>query len=334
MKTMSSKLFVKRDAGIRGILKRIMRSNLSILTILFVFVLILGSFSSPMFMQPGNWINILRAGSIVGIIGLGATAILLVGEMDLSMGASMSFVTLAGALSLKWVPHDSLAILITLVVAILVGVLNGLLITRLRITAIMATLGTMNLYSGLAYLLTAGLPIYLYEAPTYLFMGKGLLFGLPVSFLIFLGLSLFMIVILQFTTFGKKFYFTGANSLSAWLSGLNTSAIKIIAFAFSGICCAISGILLGAQTNQLIPTLGIGYELSGIAIAVLGGTMIGGGRGSVIGTFLGTGIYQMLLNILALSGLGTYIEQILRGCMLVIIVVVYASLNKSKEGER
>ena len=211
MKTMSSKLFVKRDAGIRGILKRIMRSNLSILTILFVFVLILGSFSSPMFMQPGNWINILRAGSIVGIIGLGATAILLVGEMDLSMGASMSFVTLAGALSLKWVPHDSLAILITLVVAILVGVLNGLLITRLRITAIMATLGTMNLYSGLAYLLTAGLPIYLYEAPTYLFMGKGLLFGLPVSFLIFLGLSLFMIVILQFTTFGKKFYFTGAN---------------------------------------------------------------------------------------------------------------------------
>lgn len=314
----------------KKILDKLRRSNITILVILFTTTIILGALVNPAFLRFQNIQTIMRACGIIGITGLGATAVLLAGEMDISMGALMSFTTLLGGMLIGKVPGVATPVFLTLVFGLITGAFIGLIITRLKITAIMATLGAMNLFSGLAYLLTSGLNILLYDAPLYSLMGKGYLLGVPNSFVAFVFLSIFSHVVLSYTSFGKKVYFTGANSKAAWLSGVNTSLIKVVCFAFSGMCSALAGMFLAGQTNQLIATLGVGYELSGIAIAVLGGTAIGGGRGSVLGTFLGALTYQSLLNLLALSGLGTYVEQVLRGALLIIIVVTYAVLNKRK----
>ena len=330
----SSDILQEKTNGFTNTIKKLMRSNVSILVILFVLVVGFGGITNPSFLRFQNIQTIMRACGIIGITGLGATVVLLVGEMDISMGAVMSFTTLLGGMFIGKLPGQATPIILTLIFGLLTGSFIGLIITKLKITAIMATLGAMNLFSGLAYLLTSGLNILLYNAPLYKKMGTGLWFGIPISFVIFLGFALVLHIVLTYTAFGKKLYFTGANSKAAWLSGVNTSLIKTASFAFSGMCSALAGMFLAGQTNQLIATLGVGYELSGIAIAVLGGTAIGGGRGSVVGTLLGALTYQSLLNLLALSGLGTYVEQVLRGALLIIIVVAYATLNKKQHALR
>ena len=323
----------KRNA-IQGVIKKLSGSNITVLFVLFFVIVVWGSLTNDAFVRRQNIQNIMRTGAIIGITGLGATAVLLVGEMDISMGAVMSFTTLLGGMLIGRLPGQFTPILMTLIFGLLVGSFIGLLITKLKIKAIMATLGAMNLFAGLAYLLTAGLPILLYNAPLYKKMGTGTLAGFPFSFVVFILLALIMHFILTYTSFGKELYFTGANSRAAWLSGINTDLMKTVSFAFSGMCSALAGMFLAGQTNQLIATLGVGYELSGIAIAVLGGTAIGGGRGSVLGTVLGATTYQVLLNLLALSGLGTYVEQVLRGGLLIIIVVVYQVMNTRRLGRR
>jgi ribose/xylose/arabinose/galactoside ABC-type transport system permease subunit len=189
----------------------------------------------------------------------------------------------------------------------------------------------MLIYQGFSEMTTAGQPIMLFTATQYRWVGQHLLLGVPVGFVFFIVIAVLLAFVLGKTQLGKYAYFTGANPRTAWISGVNTDNIKIIAMTFSGACAAFAGILLAGQTNQVGAKMGHGYELSGIAIAVIGGTALGGGRGSVIGTVLGTFIYQVLLNVLSLSGQGTYAEQVLKGGLLVLIVVVYQVVNNKKK---
>jgi ribose/xylose/arabinose/galactoside ABC-type transport system permease subunit len=318
------------NAANESAMAKLMRNNTSILVLLLLLVLLVGGVATPSMYSVRNFINVQRSAAIVGIVGLGMSVAILVGEIDISMGSIMS---LAGMLGGLCIPHTGslMAIIVTCALGGVLGAVNGILITRMKISALMSTLGTMLIYQGCSEMTTAGQPIMLFTAAPYRWIGQKLLFGMPAGFSFFLIIAALLAFVLGKTRLGKDAYFTGANSRTAWLSGVDADKIKILAMTFSGMCAAFAGVLLAGQTNQVGARMGHGYELSGIAIAVIGGTALGGGKGTVIGTVFGTFIYQVLLNVLSLSGQGTYAEQVLKGGLLVLIVVVYQVVNSKKK---
>jgi ribose/xylose/arabinose/galactoside ABC-type transport system permease subunit len=192
------------------------------------------------------------------------------------------------------------------------------------------TLGTLAVYGGLASVVSSGQAVYLYKTPSYIWTGTGNIAGVPFPVVVFLIVCAVAMVVLSTTSIGRRIYYTGANPVAAWYSGINVPRVKMLVFMISGLCAAMAGPLLASQTNRVTPTQGLGMELSAIAIAVLGGTALDGARGTVLGTLTGALIYGALLNILALSGVGTYMEQVLKGVLLIVIVLVFNWIRSTR----
>lgn len=306
----------------------LLKNHTFILMIILALVMIVGGSFVPALVQKGNLLNVSRLASIVGLAAIGSTIVLLVGEIDLSIGSIMSLTLVTGGLMAK--SGSGTALLVTCLTGIILGVINGLLVTKLRINSLMVTLGTMSVFGGLANVVTSGQSIFLYDLPFYLSLGRGHLLGIPNPVILFLLVGIVLTILLRFTKVGKELYFTGANKRAAWISGINVNRIKLIAYAISGLTASLAGPLLSSQTNRITPIQGTGFELSAIAVAVLGGTSLIGGKGTIIGTILGALTFQLLLNILTLSGVGTYMEQVLKGFLLIVIVVVYQIVDKPR----
>lgn len=297
-----------------------------ILTIILLSVFIFGSIFVPAMLQKDNLLNILRMSSIVGLVAVGTTVVLLTGEIDLSVGSIMSFSLVFGGLAIS--SGSIPALLLTFLAGAFLGLINGLIVARFKISSLMVTLGTLSIFGGLANILTKGQAIFLYDSPLYLMVGRGYFAGIPIPAIIFAITSVAIYFFLMNTKFGKEVYFTGANEKAARISGVNIDKIKISAYILCGMCAALAGPILSTQTNRITPIQGAGYELTAIAIAVLGGTSLDGGKGSIIGTVLGALTFVLLLNVLTLSGVGTYMEQVLKGIMLIIIVMAYHNVGR------
>jgi ribose transport system permease protein len=311
-----------------GTLKSVLSNNIYVLVGILLVIFITASIFVPAMLQISNIANVLRMASIVGIVAVGATAVLLTGEIDLSVGSIMSLSLVVGG---SFVEYGSFtALLITYITGILLGVVNGLFVTKGKITSLMVTLGTLSVFGGLANVVTRGQSIFLYKTPAYLWTGRGHLLGIPFPIVLFIAFTFVFSMLFKYSKFGRDLYYTGANSKASWLSGVEVNKIKIIAYALSGFCAAVAGPLLSSQTNRITPIQGAGYEVSAIAIAVLGGTSLDGGRGKVVGTFLGALTFQFLLNLLTLSGIGTYMEQVLKGILLIAIVMVFQNVNNER----
>jgi ribose/xylose/arabinose/galactoside ABC-type transport system permease subunit len=160
--------------------------------------------------------------------------------------------------------------------------------------------------------------------PLYQWICKGSIAGIPFPAILFFALTVVFTLVMSKSSLGRQTFFVGANPKAAAYAGINADRVKIIMFTLSGLLAALAGPILSAQTNRITPNSGSGYELSAIAIAVLGGTMLEGGRGSILGTFIAAMVYSFLLNILTLSGIGTYLEQMLKGFLLIAIVAIFA----------
>lgn len=308
--------------------KAIMKNHNFILLTILAFIIIVGGYFVPALVQKDNLLNVLRLAAIVGLAAIGSTVVLLVGEIDLSIGSVMSLSLVTGGLMVGYGSGPALAA--TCLTGIVLGLINGVFVTKLKINSLMVTLGTMSIFGGLANVVTRGQSIFLYDAPFYLWLGRGHLLGIPVPVILFLFVGIVLSTLLRFTRTGKEIYFTGANKRAAWISGININKIKLMAYGVSGLTAALAGPLLSSQTNRITPIQGTGFELSAIAVAVLGGTSLIGGKGTITGTILAAMMFQLLLNILTLSGVGTYMEQVLKGFLLIVIVVIYQVIDKPR----
>lgn len=290
----------------------------SVLLLLLLGLLISGALLSPSFLKPENLLNLTRIISIVGVMAIGVTFVFLVGEIDLSVGSIMSLSAVIGGhyLHLGIVP----VLVITYSMGLLFGLINGIGVVKGRVPSLIMTLGTLIVYGGLANIVCGGKAVYPYQLPLYIWIGKGSVMGIPFPIIVFAGITVTSTVILSFTTFGRWIYYTGANTKVSWYSGVNTDRVKITTFLVSGLCASIAGPMISGQINRIWSTQGSGYELTAISIAVLGGTSLLGGRGTVIGTLLAALILGGLMNLLNLTGVGTYLQQIVKGSLLVIIV--------------
>ena len=282
---------------------------------------------APNFLDAGNLANVLKQASLLGFVALGMCFVLIAGGLDLSVGSvvALSSVLVAG-LSATLPPIFSIHI--ALVAGVLVGVINGIMITAFNFQPIIVTLSTMAIVRGIAMAYSDSRPIFGTLPDELFLLFDGVVFGLPVPALLFFLACVIAVFFLKFTSLGRQMYQVGGNEEAARLAGINVARVKITTYAISGFLSAFAGLMLVArmQSGEAVRT-GIGWELDAIAAAAIGGVSLMGGVGTVLGTLCGALIIGMMANAFNLMGVNPYWQRIVIGIVLAIAVASYSGNN-------
>jgi len=308
-----------------------LQQNIGRFTIVIVFILLIvaGSFLSEYFLTVNNFLNILLQASINLVIALGMTYVITTGGIDLSVGSTLA---VAGMVLAKLIVAGmSLpsAVLITLVLGALLGAINGFLITRVDLPPFIATMGTMSVYRGIALISNDGRPAYGLSAKTLSVIAGRVADTIPIPVIIALVAAIIAYLVLTRTTVGEYTLAIGGNEEATRLSGVPVKSYKTIVYAISGLMSALAGIILTARMTAAEPIAGSGYELDAIAATVIGGTSLSGGVASIPGTVIGALIMSVLRNILNLLNIQSYYQLVTIG-VVIILAVGFDKLRKSK----
>lgn len=280
-------------------------------------------FATPLFLQSANMLNILLTAAVVALVAAGQTYVIILAEIDLSVGAVLGFSAIITASVMS--DHGPVAGLAAgLLVGALAGAINGLLVTKTRMPSFIATLATMSIFAGLTLQFSQGNPIKV-TSEAFLSLGQGNLLGIPTPIWIMLGATVLFGFILARTRYGRELYATGDNEDAARLAGINTTRVKIMAFMISGVLAAVAGFILTARLGTAQPTAGSGLELSAIAAVIIGGTSLAGGRGALLGTVVGAVLLSMIDNGLNLLNVSPFLQGVVKGA--VILFAVYIDRN-------
>ena len=301
-------------------------------TILALCVLFLiFSVSVNGFFDINNLTNILTQISLLMIIAQGFTMVLIVGELDLSFAslASLSSVVVAG-LMIKGM-HPLIAISICLAGGMLFGLINGIIVTRLGVPSLITTLATGIIASGLIYMYTKGVSFYSDFSKSFLFLGRGKIGPIPVLVLVMLAILAICHIFINKTVAGSNLKATGGNSSAAYIAGINTKFYKMLGFILCSTGATLTGILLTSRLGAANPEGAAGFLMEGFAIVLLGLTVSTAGRASPIGTFIGALIIGIINNGLTLLGAAYFIQDIVKG-LIIILAVVISSIQTKKLG--
>lgn len=275
---------------------------------------------SPYFFNTDNFINILIASSIVGIVACPATMLLIAGQFDLSVGGATALVTAIFAQSFFSGHSETVSVLLAVAVGLGVGALNGFLVTVVGINALITTIGTMGVMRAFAFIRTNGQAIG-FNGFTTLGISRPAL-NIPWMVWIFLGVVALTITVMRATTYGRALYAIGANPTAARLAGIRTRRVIFIAFVLSGLAVGLTGLLLASQTGQGSGNAATGLEFSAVTAVVLGGASLAGGRGSIFGTILGVLVIGVVNNGIVLLGIESFWQDVVRGTLLIVAVAV------------
>ncbi|MGG0571163.1 ribose ABC transporter permease RbsC [Priestia megaterium] len=289
---------------------------------LFILIVIV-SILNPSFLEPLNILNLLRQVAINALIAFGMTFVILTGGIDLSVGSilALSSALMAGMIVSGVDPI--FAILIGSVLGAVMGMINGLLITKGKMAPFIATLATMTIFRGLTLVYTDGNPITgLGENYYFQLFGRGYFLGIPVPAITMILAFAVLWVILHKTPFGRRTYAIGGNEKAAFISGIKVPKVKVMIYSLAGLLAALSGAILTSRLNSAQPTAGTSYELDAIAAVVLGGTSLSGGRGRIVGTLIGALIIGTLNNGLNLLGVSSFYQMVVKGIVILIAVLI------------
>ncbi|HYQ85933.1 MAG TPA: ribose ABC transporter permease [Bacteroidota bacterium] len=285
---------------------------------------------SPYFLTADNILNVSLQTSIIAIIAVGMTFVILTAGIDLSVGALVAFSGVIATSVLKYPLPPALAIGAALVTGLMVGALSGLVagmfITKFRITPFIVTLALMTILRGAAYMYTDGRPIWGLPEE-FSILGSRRVLDVPVPSIIMIAVYLLAYLVLHQTRFGRHVYAVGGKPEAARLSGINTNRVILSVYVICGFLAALSGILLASRMNSGQPNAGLMYELDVIAAVVVGGTSLFGGRGSIIGTFIGAMLIGVLRNGLNLMNVGSYVQMVVLG-VVILLAVLFDQLRK------
>lgn len=300
----------------------------SIYFILFLLVIIL-SVLSPAFLKPMNLINIIRQISLISIVGFGVTMVIITTGIDLSSG---SVIAVAGIMAANFAHPDQgfpliVPVLMALLAGLLAGLVNGYLVAFVKLPAFIATLGMMLSFRGVAYILSKGHPITGFT-PEFDIIGSGRWLGLPIMIYVLLIAGIISYILLRHTKTGKCIYAIGGNQQAAVVSGINVRKNLMIVYAYAGIMSALAGLMLTSRLSSGQPTAGLTYEMDAISSAVIGGTSLSGGIGTIQGTMIGALIIGVLNNGMDLMHINAYYQQITKGAIIVLAVILDKARNK------
>jgi len=307
------------------------------LIILFVFF----SFANEYFFGLTNLLNVVRQVSLLGIIAMGMTMVITCAEIDLSVGSLYGLAaTVAGMLMTKGGQPIWFSLALTLLMCAVIGMLNGVLTTFVKIPALIVTLGVMNVTRGAALIVSKaqviGVNYRTVKDPfinKFLFIGQGKIFDMvPMMVLFLIIITMVSYVLFNRTIFGFHMRAVGGNPVAARASGLNASSIKIAAFTILGLFCGIAGILNLSFLANVQGTVGRGLELDVIAATIIGGTSMSGGSGTIIGTIIGVLIMGVLRNGIMLMGISPFWQEVLIGVVIVGAVAVDVWTGRKRRG--
>lgn len=305
-----------------GGLRRITREWGSELIVAVVIVVLGGlvGLGNPVFFSPQNLLNILQAVGVVGIAAIGATLVIVSGNLDLSVGSIVSLGGLMVAMPMLWGVPFELAILIAIACGCVAGAINGIIVTFGRVNSFIVTLGTSSALAGLALYITDRHPISMPDASAWL--GQGSWGPVPISVFVFLGLCVITQFFLSRTIPGQRITAVGDNQRAAFLSGLPVRATVILAYVLAGGFAAFAGVLQASSLANAAPAAGAALPLTIIAGVIIGGTSLLGGRGSIIGTLLGSILLGILSNAFILLRLNPEIQVVSLGLVIVLAALV------------
>lgn len=279
------------------------------------------TFVSPAFMTLSNITNVFTQVSTNAIIAVGMTFVILTGGIDLSVGSTVAISGAFAASIIKSTNNVFLAIIVAGIVGIVIGLINGLLISKGKLQAFIATLATMTIFRGVTLVFTNGTPISKLSE-SFVNIGNGELGFIPIPVVITVIVFIIAVYVLTQTRFGRYLYALGGNEDSARLSGINTNKIKTLVYVISGFASSIAGVIIASRIGSASPNAGTGFELDAIAAVVIGGTSLAGGEGRITGTLIGALIIGVLNNGLNLMNVSPFYQSIVKGLVILIAVLL------------
>jgi inositol transport system permease protein len=305
----------------KKIISFIQESQYGGIFIALFFTCIFFSFQSEQFPTWTNFVLILNQISVNAILAFGVTFVIIAGGIDLSLG---SILAVSGVVAALFAKEDSgsvgLSILLALLVGTLMGLINGLITVFSKVPPFIVTLGSMTIGRGLALLISDGKPVSgLLES--FNSIGNGDLFGIPYSIILLMLTFLISTFLLDHSILGRYIKAIGGNEMAAFVSGISVNKIKCMVYGLSGLFAAIGAVLLTARINTGQPNAGLGFELDAIAAVIIGGTSTKGGKGSMLGTFIGVFFIGIINNGLDLLNVSAYWQQVVMGGIIILAVL-------------
>jgi ribose transport system permease protein len=302
-----------------------------------IAIIVFFSVASPNFLQFDNFVGILLATAVVGVLALGVTFVIITGGIDLSIGTVM---TLSAVITGVLITNMHVPVIVGILGGVatggLAGLANGTLIARFKIPPFIATLGMLNVAKGLALVISGLTPIYFSSTPEFNEGAMGSVVGgilpgvaIPNIVLVFFGAALVASLLLTKTVLGRYTFALGSNEEAARLSGVSVDVWKAAVYVLCGLFAGLAGVLIGARLNSAQPSLGFGYELDAIAAAVIGGTSLAGGEGSILGTVIGAFIISTLTNGLRILSVPQEWQTVVTGG--IVIIAVYLDIIRRRQ---
>ncbi len=321
----------QRTAMVRpNFFSALLRKKESAIFLALLGIMLIITMVAPSFATIGNIYRVTRQISFVAIVALGVFIVILTGGIDLSIGSIVGISGITCGLSMAAGLNPVFAILIGMVTGTIVGLINGALVAYVGITPFIVTLGMLSMARGSIWVMTKGWPVEKI-APSFMFIGQGDFIGIPIPVIIMAVVAIVAHVFLRYSVFGRRVFAIGGNEEATRLSGINVKKIKWIVYGISGFLASITGIILVARFSSAQTSSGDGWELDAIAAAVIGGTSLSGGAGSVLGVLIGAAIMGVIRNGLVLMKVSAYWQTSIMGFIIVLAAIIDRIKNRQPQ---
>ncbi len=296
--------------------------------IAFLLIVAVASVASPYFLSTFNMQSVIRSLAFLGIVAMGQACLLILGELDLSVGAIAGLCGVLGGMLMVWFGVDPfLSFVLGLAFGAIFGLVNGLLVTALELNALVVTVGMSGVYLGINLVISQGKAI-MDIPPQIYFLGQGIVLGIPMPFIIMLLVMLVVVFITTYTPFGRYMYAIGNSRDAAQILGIPVNLVRTLTFTGVGLLSALAGMVMVARLGTSQPSIGETWVLDSIAASVIGGVALTGGVGSPAGALLGAAIIGVVQNIIVLFGVSPYLQTAVSGMIVVAAISLDAISRK------
>ena len=314
-----------QETGSRGknrFFGKLVLFNEVIMVAVLVIISVAISFGTAKFYSTTNILNILRDSSMAIIAGIGMTMLLITGEVDLSIGSLVAFVGVVTMDITNKTMSVPIGVIAGLGLGALVGLINGLVRTKLKVSSLIGTIAMMMILRGMVYIYRIAAVQNYHGLSAFYAIGNGYLGFMPIPVLIMIVLYFAFLLVVNRTVMGRCLYATGGNNTAARISGIKVDNLKILTFILNSTFAAVSGIILVSRMNSGQPNAGVGFELSVISGVILGGTSLGGGEGTLIGTLIGVLILRIINNGIIILRWNQDLQIVISGIVIIFAVFI------------
>jgi Ribose/xylose/arabinose/galactoside ABC-type transport systems, permease components len=333
MNNNDKKISVKNYINIKELLNEIVHNHNYIFSL--IALIVVGRIANPNFLRFTNIMTLMRSASVVGILALGMTLVILIGQIDLSVGSMMALIGAVSVGVYNFTDSIILTLLFALCFGFVLGAFNGIFVGKLKIAGFVVTLATLAGFRSLTVQLGQGGPLLINNESFYAKLreiGYGRLFGLPNIVLIFVAATIIIWILLTKTKFGRYVYAVGSNAKAASLTGVKVDRIQILVFGLSGMLSGLAAFVYIAQMGAVdSATAGRALETDAIAAVAIGGVSMAGGRGFIQGTFFGAIILNSINTILTALGVPAFVNDLIKGVLILTAVVLQQLIRRNKD---